>query len=124
MLFPILQFSELLIDSDGPLTAADVFRGGDGTFIERSRLDEVFTFSGTKRAVQLDLPSRGVVNARAYARAEAARDGSRGPFNFLTNGCTSYARDFMRAAGLQPPAWTLTATGLDFWMRTLGARGL
>ncbi|GAA1619603.1 RHS repeat-associated core domain-containing protein [Actinoplanes couchii] len=117
------SFTHLVFAGSGYKGKSSVFLGGMGTSASRRSLTEIMNYAGTRRTAMIEVPGLNAQRAVAYGNAALAQ-GSLGPFNFLTNGCTSYARGVLRAAGLEPPVWALTATGIDFWLRTLGARAI
>lgn len=119
------RFTELVAEFDH-ISVGAILRGGQETdIIASGGLQTVRNWTahgGTMRTVgmsSVDLPIPNVRNASTFARDAL---GPHGDFNFLTNGCTSWAREVLRASGIEPPLWTLSATGLEFWVRTLGRR--
>jgi RHS repeat-associated protein len=65
----------------------------------------------------LDLPTAQVTNARNYAQGLLGPVAQ--PYNVLTNSCVTYAKDTLRAAGLEPPLWTVSGAALYGWARLI-----
>lgn len=121
------RFTDLVITSRGALNTKTILMGGQSTKIRNfggmGELTRWAPRSGNPSKLsisEMSLPLGNVRRARAFAENQI--DEPQGEFNALTNGCTSWARDVVRAAEVEPPMWARTATLLEFWIRTLGRR--
>ena len=47
--------------------------------------------------------------------------GPSGPYDILTNSCTTNCVQVLRAAGLEPPFWARTPQLLQLWFKLQGA---
>ncbi|WP_199177680.1 hypothetical protein, partial [Erwinia sp. B116] len=64
------------------------------------------------------------LNHQAAINFMAGGLGARGPYNIITNSCTTWAREVVRAAGLEPPLWAISPDSLQWFMRLSGGRSL
>jgi hypothetical protein len=98
------------------LRALQIARGGWPTKVVR------FTEKGSRyETLSLGVSSENAARSLAYERY-LQRVGEKGSYDFLSNSCTSTARDILKAGGLQPAFWARSPELLKVWFKMQGGK--
>jgi hypothetical protein len=61
------------------------------------------------------------MNRKGFRRMHATlRNTAKYLGNLLTNSCVTFAKNTLRAAGLEPPLWAVSGASLTAWARLIG----